>query len=174
MTEYIKKMKSQEGKLYNKILLLSRNKLFYTKFGLKDSFENRINLIFLHISFLFIKTKQENEQLKYKKFNQKLFDYTFKKIEHNMREIGYSDTMVNKKMKFLIKIFYNILLDSMKYTDKNLKNKNVYLLKYLSQNEDIKDVSNTALVGYFDKYQAFCFDLSPDSVLNGDLNFYNK
>ena len=28
-----------------------------------------------------------------------------------------------------------------------------------------------ALIEYFDKYQAFCFDLSLDSVLKGDLNF---
>ena len=46
---------AQENILYNNILLLSRNKLFYTKFDLADTFQNRINLIFLHISFLFIK-----------------------------------------------------------------------------------------------------------------------
>ena len=27
------------------------------------------------------------------------------------------------------------------------------------------------LIKYFDTYQAFCFDLSSDSVLKGDLNF---
>ena len=47
----------QESKLYNKILFLSRNKLFYTKMNLSDTFQNRINLIFLHIGFLFIKIK---------------------------------------------------------------------------------------------------------------------
>jgi len=30
---------------------------------------------------------------------------------------------------------------------------------------------NIGLVEYFDKYQAFCFDLRSDSVLKGDLNF---
>ena len=174
MNKYIKKVKSQEDKLYNKVLFLSRNKLFYTIFGLRDTFQNRINLIFLHISFLFIKTKQKKEQLIYKEFDQKLFDYTFKKIELNMRGVGYSDMMVNKKMKFLINMFYNILLDSEKYAQKNIKNKNSYLLKYLSQNNDKKSPINIALVEYFDTYQAFCFDLSSDSVLNGDLNFHYK
>ena len=51
MFKYFKKKQSIEDKLYNKILSLSRNKLFYTKLDLKDSFQNRINLIFLHISF---------------------------------------------------------------------------------------------------------------------------
>ncbi len=120
MNKYIKKVKSQEDKLYNKVLFLSRNKLFYTKFGLRDSFQNRINLIFLHISFFFIRTKQKKEQLIYKEFDQKLFDCTFKKIELNMREVGYSDITVNKKMKFMINMFYNSLLDSEKYSQKNI------------------------------------------------------
>ena len=174
MNKYIKKIKSQEDKLYNKILFLSRNKLFYTKFGLRDTFQNRINLIFLHISFLFIRTKQKNEKLIYREFDQKLFDYTFKKIELNMREVGYSDMTINKKMKFLINKFYNILLDSEKYAQKNIKNKNLYLLKYLSQNNDKKSTINIVLIEYFNAYQAFCFDLSSDSVLNGDLNFHYK
>ena len=67
-----KQIKSQENKLYNKILFLSRNKLFYTKFGLADTFQNRIYLIFLHISFLNIKTKQVNPHKTYNTFFQKM------------------------------------------------------------------------------------------------------
>ncbi len=91
-----------------------------------------------------------------------------------MREVGYSDMAVNKKMKFVINIFYNILLDSEKYVQKNVKDKNSYLLKYLSQNNDKKNSINITLVEYFDVYQAFCFDLGSDSVLHGDLNFHYK
>ena len=57
---------------------------------------------------------------------------------------------------------------------KNLKNKNLFLLKYLTQNVDKKSTNNIGLVEYFDKYRAFCFDLSSDSVLKGDLNFNYK
>ena len=80
-----KQIKSQENKLYNKILFLSRNKSFYTKLGLIDTFQNRINLIFLHISFLFIKLKQKDKSQFYKEFSQKMFDFIFNKIELNMR-----------------------------------------------------------------------------------------
>jgi len=169
-----KQIKSQENKLYNKILFLSRNKLFYTKLCLIDSFQNRINLIFLHISFLFIKLKQNNKNQPYKDFFQKMFDFIFNKIELNMREIGYGDMMINKNMKFLVKIFYNILLNCENYTDKNTKNKNLFLVKYLTRNMVQKGTHNIELVEYFDKYQNFCFDLSPDSVLSGDLNFNYK
>ena len=174
MTKYFKNTETSESKLYNKIIFLSRNKLFYTKLGLSDTFQNRIHLIFLHISFLFVKNKQRNKDFRNKKFHQKLFDFIFKKIELNMREIGYGDVTVNKNMKFLVKIFYNILLDCENYNKKNLNSKNLYLFKYLTQNDDVKSAVNNELVEYFDKYQAFCLDLTSDSVLKGELNFnYN-
>ena len=166
-----KQIKSQENKLYNKILFLSRNKLFYTKLGLIDTFQNRIYLIFLHISFLFIKTKQKDYNPSYSESFQKVFDLIFKKIEQNMREIGYSDMTVNKNMKFLVKIFYSILLNCENYKKKSLRDKRKFLLKHLSQNSSKRDTKNISLLKYFDKYQAFCFDLSLDSVLKDDLNF---
>ena len=58
--------------------------------------------------------------------------------------------------------------------EKNLKNKNLFLLKYLTKNAGKISTNNIGLVEYFDKYQAFCFDLSSDSVLKGDLNFNYK
>ncbi len=174
MIKFTKQKKTQVDKLYNKILLLSRNKVFYTKFCLNDTFRNRINLIFLHISFLFIKLKQKNKNGLYKSFSQLTFDLIFKKIELNMREIGYGDTFVNNKMKLLVKIFYNILLTCENYGSKGLKNRYSFLLKYLTLNQNKKCTPNTGVVTYFDKYQAFCFDLSSDSVLRGDLNFNFK
>ena len=59
-----KKINSQEDTLYNNIISLSRNKLFFTKFGLADTFQNRIYLIFMHISFLFTKIKQNKHKYK--------------------------------------------------------------------------------------------------------------
>jgi len=174
MIKFTKQKKTQVDKLYNKILLLSRNKVFYTKFCLNDTFQNRINLIFLHISFLFIKLKQKNKNGLYKSFSQLTFDLIFKKIELNMREIGYGDTFVNNKMKLLVKNFYNILLSCENYGSKGLKNRYSFLLKYLTLNQNKKCTPNTGVVTYFDKYQAFCFDLSSDSVLRGDLNFNFK
>ena len=77
-------------------------------------------------------------------------------------------------MKFLVKIFYNILLNCENYKKKNIKNKKLFLLKYLTENIDKKSTDNIELVEYFVKYQAFCFDVSSDSVLKGDLNFNYK
>ena len=165
------KINTKASSLYNNILLLSRNKLFYTKFNLADTFENRIHLIFVHISFLFIKINQNMKNVKYKTFSQKLFDFLFKQIELNMREIGHGDVLVNKNMKFLVKSFYNVLLYCENYNVRSLQSKNIFFTKYLELNIKQKMANNNPLIEYFNKFKAFCFDLSPDSVLKGDLNF---
>ena len=128
MSKFFKQIKSQDSKLYNKILFLSRNKLFYTKFRLSDTFQNRINLIFLHMSFLLIKIKYKDKVSLYKEFYQKLFDHVFMKIELNFREIGYGDVSVNKNMKFLVKVFYDILINCENYKKKVLIAKNYFLI----------------------------------------------
>jgi len=171
MFQLLKKNKLQENKLYNKILSLSRNKLFYTKLGLSDTFQNRIILIFLHISFLFVKLKKGHKIQHYKEFYQRMFNIVFKQIELNMREIGYGDMTVSKNMKFLVTSFYNILLSCENYRKKSSKNKGLFLIKYLDLNDTVKSTNNNALVAYFDTYEAFSVDLNLDSVLKGDLNF---
>ena len=174
MSKYIKQIVTQEEILYNNILLLSRNKLFYTKFDLIDTFQNRILLIFIHISFIFIKIKQDNKDQMYKIFYQKMFDLIFNNIESNMREIGYGDSVINKNMRFLTKIFYNILLNCEKYKEMKVTAKNIFFNKYLEQN-NIKNITNNkGIIKYFNEYVAFCFDLGSDSVIKGELKFNYK
>ena len=174
MSKYIKQINTQEDSLYNNILLLSRNKLFYTKFDLIDTFQNRIHLIFIHISFIFIKIKQNNKNRIYKTFYQKIFDLTFNKIELNMREIGFGDSTINKNMKFLVKTFYSILFYCEKYKEMRTNDKNEFLNKYLELNNIKNNSINKGIIEYFDKYEAFCFDLKADSVLKGKLKFNYK
>ena len=174
MSEYIKQINTQEDTLYNNILLLSRNKLFYTKFDMIDTFQNRIHLIFIHISFIFIKTKQNNKDQIYKIFCQGMFDLIFNNIELNMREIGYGDTVINKNMRFLTKTFYNILFNCEEYKQMKVGAKNIFFNKYLEQN-NIKNITNNKdIIEYFNEYAAFCFDLASDSVLKGELKFNFK
>ena len=160
-----------ESKLYNKILSLSRNKLLYSKFKLNDTFQNRIYLIFIHISFLFIKLKNDRKKPSFATFNQKVFDYIFDKIELNMREIGYGDVTVNKNMKLLVKDFYNILFFCEKYSQQSFIDKTSFIKKYFSLNKVVNNNKNDDFVMYLDKYYTFCFDLSSDSVLKGEINY---
>jgi len=174
MTKDTKQINTKEKILYNNILLLSRNILFYTKFDLEDTFQNRINLIFIHISFIFMKIKHNSSNNKCKIFYQNLFDLVFKQIEFNMRELGHGDVSVNKNMKYLVKIFYNVLLYCEDYNVKNRQSKSTFFAKYLISNIKTKTPNNEPLIKYFNAFHSFCFDLSSDSVLQGELNFNYK
>ena len=58
--------------------------------------------MFIHFSLLMIITKKKG-----KKFDQKIYDLFFHNIEYNLRELGFGDVTVNKKMKELNKILYS-------------------------------------------------------------------
>ena len=143
-------LKNHEIQLYNNILLLTRNKLLYTKFNLSDTFQNRINLIFIHISFLFIKLKQTKNQKEYKEFQQRMFDLIFKKKEENMREIGYGDVSVNKKMKDFVNLFYHLVEEIEKIDLDENKNQINFLKKYLNTDKNLDFYAD-----YFNKYRLF-------------------
>ena len=91
-----------------------------------------------------------------------------------MREIGFGDSIINKNMKFLVKTFYSILFKCEKYKEMRTNDKNKFLNKYLEQNNIKNNSINKDIIGYFDKYEAFCFDLKADSVLKGKLKFNYK
>ena len=169
----LSQIKKQSDILYNYILSLSRSKILYIKFNLSDTFQNRIHLIFIHFSFICIKVKNDDKKI-FKEFYQNMFNLIFNKIEIDMRESGFGDTTINKNMRFLVKIFYKILLEIEKYSKMSFEEKNAFLYKYLSLNPLKKSDKNNEIALYFNKYEAFCFDLSPDSVLKGQLNFNYK
>ena len=74
---------------------LSRNKYFYEKISLPDTFETRIYLMFFHFSIILKIFKKKKE-----KFDQKNYDLLFHNIENNLRELGYGDVAVNKNEGF--------------------------------------------------------------------------
>ena len=171
MSKLLNKNKSKEFIIYNDILSLSRNKLFYTKFALADTFQNRIYLIFFHFSFIFIKVDQNRGGIAYVNFYQKMFDLLFYQIELNMRELGYGDVLVNKNMKFYVKSFYGILLFCENYLKKTKELKSSFFEQHLEYITNRKVANNDNLINYFHVFQTFCFDLSSDSVLKGELKF---
>ena len=121
--------------LYNKIVFLSRENFFYRDFKLSDSFSNRIYLIFFHLSFILIALKNKESD---KKDQQAIFDFFFKQIELNCRELGYGDITVNKKMKDLIKLFYEILIQCKNWKQLHIDKKNDLLLNFFSSNNGNK------------------------------------
>ena len=74
-------------------------------------------------------------------------------------------------MKYLVRVYYDILLNSEKYNEKDNSKKVQFLKKYFTLDNDKKTPNIDILVNYFDKYRSFCIDLSPNNVIKGDINF---
>ena len=126
--------------------------------------------MFIHFSIMMIIYKKKD-----KKFDQKLYDKLFHSIENNLRELGFGDVSVNKKMKEFNKILYDILLKiNLEKTPKKFKiNKkliNQYFESLKSNNtQKIKDFER-----YFINFFDFCYELSLNNMLEGTINFEYK
>ncbi len=161
--------KKHNNKLYNKLTELSRNKFFYNDTKLLDNFETRILLIFFYLSIILKISKKSS----FKKKTQDIFDNIFQNIEYHMRELGHGDVSVNKNMKNLNKIFYDILynVDQHLYDNEMLKK---LLVKYFFPKDKLDDEKAMKLADYFKKFRDFCFDLDVNNMLNGSINFNNR
>tara|TARA_Y100000816_G_C25898489_1_gene468698 strand:+ start:121 stop:618 length:498 start_codon:yes stop_codon:yes gene_type:complete len=162
------KFKKHNSLLYNTLLSLSRNIYFYKEIGLKDTFETRIYLMFLHFSLILIIFKFKNTL-----FPQNEYDSLFQCIENNLRELGQGDVAVNKKMKDLNKIFYDILLKVNSKKDKFDVNKDL-ILKYFADLNDPNNKKYELFIDYLVNFYNFCFELSPESMIKDAIKFKDK
>ena len=145
-------------------MILSRNIFFYQNLSLEDSYETRVYLMFFHYSIIVLIFKKKN-----KKADQENYDNLFFYLENNLRESGLGDVTVNKKMKDLNKIFYDILL-KINSDPENFKiNKKLcinYFNKLKNNNEKWVKIEQ-----YFDNFYNFCFDMPIKNVLKEAVKF---
>ena len=123
--------------------------------------------MFIHFSVMMIVFKNKG-----KKFNQKSYDSFFHNIENNLREMGFGDVSVNKKMKDFNKLLYDILLKLNKKNDVNTFKINEKLI--IDYFKDLKDTKNTKYIDferYFSNYYNFCFEIPLDNMIRDSLNF---
>ena len=124
--------------------------------------------MFMHFSILMIVTKKKGS-----KFNQKLYDNFFYNIEYNLRELGFGDVSVNKKMKDFNKILYDILLKIDIEKDKSESFRINYDLvsKYFNSLKEEKSSKYIEFERYFTKFFNFCFELPLDNMVEELENF---
>ena len=143
--------------IYNNLVNFSRNKKLFETFTNEDTFSDRLIIFLLHFGF-FLKIYKNNEN---QQKMQNIYDYIFKQIELNIREIGYGDMSINKKMKSYINIFHTLLkkIDTWEKIDD--KKRDDLLRSFLNYNKDMRNLSK-----YFEKYRLF--------LLKSSLNLFIK
>ena len=121
--------------------------------------------MFLHFSIILLNFKKKEIH-----FPQESYDSLFDAIENNLRELGFGDVSVNKKMKDLNKIFYDILLKINKSKTVIEINKSL-ILKYFPQLSDSNYKKYELFNQYFINFYHFCFELSPETMIKDALKF---
>tara|TARA_X000001036_G_scaffold215211_1_gene201518 strand:+ start:427 stop:927 length:501 start_codon:yes stop_codon:yes gene_type:complete len=161
------KIKKHNSNLYNTLLFLSRNIFFYDKIKLSDTFETRLYLMFVHFSIMLVVFRKKNS-----KFNQNEYDSLFNFIENSLREMGLGDIAVNKKMKDINKVLYDILLKlELDKSKKVFKINDKIVLKYFNEINDPKSTQYLEFESYFNEFFDFCFEQSLDNMLREIINF---
>ena len=150
-------MKKNYINIYNNLINLTRNKKLYSSINRNDDFSDRLIFFLLHFSF-FLKNFKKKED---KKILQEIYDFNFKQLELSIREIGYGDQSINKKMKEYINLFHSMLSD-IHYWDTSEKSKKVKIFEsFLSDYTDI-----AALIEYFDDFN--------NNLSKNTLNYFLK
>ena len=90
-----------------------------------------------------------------------------------MREIGYGDISVNKNMKKLINLFYEILINCKKWYFNDLLEKDQFLLKFFTK-EDNQKIDTRKIIEYFDKFAFFIKDIPLNLLSKGVFEFEYK
>ena len=150
-------MNSKYIHVYNNLINFTRNKDLYRSLNREDNFSDRLTIFLLHFAF-FLKNFKNHEN---KNILQEIYDFNFRQLELSIREIGYGDQSINKKMKDYINLFHSMVSE-------------IHFWKNLSKEEKVKkiaiflsDFQNTDYL--FDYFEEFDENLSKKT-----LNFYLK
>jgi len=143
--------------IYNTLINFTRNKDLYKNFKREDNFSDRLAIFLLHFSF-FLKNFKNDEN---KIILQEIYDFNFRQLELSIREIGYGDQSINKKMKDYINLFHSMVSE-------------IHFWDSLSKAEKLEKISlflndfnnNDDLLAYFDDFNK--------NLSKKTLNYYLK
>ena len=131
--------------IYNNLIKLTRNKNLYNT-DKQDVFYDRMIIFFFHLAFL-LKTYKNVEP---KNKLQSFFDYSIRQIELSIREIGYGDATINKKMKEYVNLLFSIIDKIDNWEFKNNEQKIEIIKNYTDEMLNIE-----YFLDYYEKYRKF-------------------
>ena len=115
----------------------------YKNLNRDDNFSDRLTLFLLHFSF-FLKNYKNEEN---KSLLQEIYDFNFRQLELSIREIGYGDQSINKKMKDYINLFHSMVSEIHFWEDLSKTDKIKKISSFLSDFDNIE-----YLLNYFENF----------------------
>ena len=90
--------------VYNNLINFTRNKDLYKSLSREDKFSDLLTMFLLHFAFFLKNFKNEENKNIFE-----IYDFNFRQLELSIREIGYGDQSINKKMKDYINLFHSMV-----------------------------------------------------------------
>ena len=147
--------------IYNNFIKLTTNKFLYKDHDKQDTFNDRLVLFLIHFAF-FLKVFKSGEN---EKKLQEIYDFNFRQLELSIREIGYGDQSINKKMKDYINVFHAIVSDIHFWDSLDDTKKIDVISKFLENFKNIEE-----LVDYFNDYYLNLSKNTLNSYLKSVIN----
>ena len=147
--------------LYNNFIKLPTNKSLYKDHDKQDTFNDRLVLFLIHFAFFLKVFKSRDNEKKL----QEIYDFNFRQLELSIREIGYGDQSINKKMKDYINLFHAIVSDIHFWNNHDFVKKREIVSKFLENFKNTED-----LVVYFDKFMENLSKKTLNSYLKSVIN----
>jgi len=154
-------MKNNYIYLYNKFINYTRNKKLYESLNREDNFSDRLTLFLLHFSFFLKNFKNEENKI----ILQEIYDFIFRQLELSIREIGYGDQSINKKMKDYINLFHSMVSEIHFWNDLSRMQK---LEKFSIFLTDFKEIEY--LLDYFELFDENLSKITLNSYLKSVSN----
>jgi len=136
---------------------LTSNKFLYNTLENQDTFADRLTFFLFHFAFFLKNFKNPLNE----KILQGIYDFNFRQLELSLREIGYGDQSINKKMKNYINLFHTFLSEIHFWDTLDKDKKTQFISKFLPSFTNID-----FLVTYFNNYNK--------DLKKYDLNSYLK
>ena len=147
--------------IYNNLINFSRNKDLYINLKREDNFSDRLSIFLLHFSF-FLRNFKNDEN---KKILQEIYDFNFRQLELSIREIGYGDQSINKKMKNYINLFHSMISEIHFWDDLTKQEKLKKISFFLSDFQN-----NDFLLDYFEDFNSNLSKKTLNSYLKSVIN----
>ena len=147
--------------VYNNLINYTRNKDLYKNLNREDNFSDRLTIFLLHFSFFLKNFKTEQNKI----VLQEIYDFNFRQLELSIREIGYGDQSINKKMKNYINLFHSMVSE-------------IHFWDNLSRSEKFDKISNFLnefgnidyFVDYFEQFNLILSKKTLNSFIKSVIN----
>jgi cytochrome b pre-mRNA-processing protein 3 len=164
-------MKASGEMIYDKLIVQSRNPVFYTQMGVPDDLSGRYNMIVIHLLILFAATKGLDENDAHA-LRQRVFEKFIREMELMVRDFGVDAAHAQEEVRNIVNLCSKQIMaydNAIASGDKRVLAGEIFTA--FQQVQEDTQVDADALAGYILNAVASVRTQPRASILNGHIVF---